>query len=142
MRVYLSYSARDAELARKLRSHLSQNNYRVLTTPRTNFSDFATVQETMLSSSDAVVVLLVEGRSAETFIELGLARGLRLPTMLIVKSGRQLPIAARGVPYVDLSEDFSSTAIPVVRFLSRVAQERPEKLKAHDVKTSASPIYS
>jgi restriction endonuclease Mrr len=147
MRIFVSHTSRDKELAANLAAHLRESGYTVALP-----QDFALGREVLgeISAairSAAVVVALLTEMNANVFYELGLATGANVPVIVAVRHTDSLPWDVRAVPYVQLTGDMPRDAQAIARRaeeLKGLATARPVELASAEAtltEASRNPGY-
>jgi hypothetical protein len=123
--VYISYSRKDKNLVNSLYSVLKQNNINtyaldVTILPQIEGSSQSSEIKKFISSSDYVFVLLTEEatKSSNVFYEIGLARALLKPILLILEPQVQMPKEVKDLPYIILDRNNVAHTMDQIQQLS------------------------
>lgn len=132
--IYISYSRKDKDLVNSLYSVLKQSGVNVHAVetsalPRIEKEPLAGEIKKFISTSDYVFVLLTKDavESPNVFIELGMARALSKPIMLIVEPNVQLPRDIGDLPYIIMDRDDPDSTLRQVKEVSSKLKLEKEK---------------
>lgn len=131
--VYISYSQKNKELVNLLYSVLKQNSINtyaldVTILPRIEGGSLSNEIQRYIKSSDYVFVLLTKDAigSANIFFEIGLARALSKPILLIIEPDTTLPHEIKDLPYITLNRENPSSTLEQIRQLSSNLRSQKE----------------
>lgn len=105
MKVFISYSAKDHDIAKSVVEALISRNI-VPIDPMSNMigGDLLSEISSSVRSADAVIAIL-STKTPNVFLELGLAIGSGIPVLIAAAPGEPLPSDISAIPYVELTGD-------------------------------------
>lgn len=127
MRVFISYSYADRDLARALAERLQYLDHDVFDPfALSGGSDLAIEVTSAIQRADVVVALL-RFTSPNLLYELGVAQGAHRPLIIASSSLNDLPFDAASVPYVRLGDDVEDDAAEIERRITSLAPRSPHR---------------
>ncbi len=132
MKVLITYSSRDHEIAGKLIEELISRDIEPID-PMNCFSggDLLSEISSLVRSSDAVIAIL-STKTPNVFLELGLAIGSGIPVLIVAVPGESLPSDISSIPYVELTGDNSHDASSIVSRLTTLRMRDRKPLQRYD----------
>ncbi len=133
MKVFVSHSFRDYDLAMAIVRELIKHNHDVVTGMETvSGRDIFTYITTQIHSADAVVAILSES-NPNVYYELGLATGAGKHVLIVAQPDERLAFDLAGIPYIQISGNYMFDARLVARRLSQfhvTKKHQPPKYKS------------
>jgi hypothetical protein len=141
MKVFISHSARDNELALGLAQQFQESNHEAFSTSELmpGSSIFSEISSAIRSAD--ILVALVTERNPNVFYELGLTAGASVPILLAARAGEVIPSDLASVLYIQLTGDASRDVQNIVRRteeIGRVARRSPTRFRSAEAALEAA----
>jgi hypothetical protein len=141
MKVFISHSARDNELALSLARQFQESKHEAFSmSGLIPGSKILSEISSAIRSSDILVALVTE-RNPNVFYELGLAAGASVPILLAAQAGEVIPSDLASVLYVQLTGDESRDVQNIVRRaeeIGRFARRSPTRFRSAEAALEAA----
>jgi restriction endonuclease/TIR domain-containing protein len=132
MRVFISHSSRDKELASAIANQLRANGHEVKELRSAGLSgDALTHIFSSIRSSDVVIAILT-AENPNVLYELGLAHGTGKTVLLVAPTTDQIPFSIAAVPYVQLSGEILRDSKTIALKLSEMEIKTQPRLPRVD----------
>jgi hypothetical protein len=141
MKVFISYSVKDKDIATSLVEALISRNMEPID-PMSSIigGDLLSEISSSVRSADVVIAIL-STKTPNVFLELGLAIGSGLPVLIVASPGEALPSDISAIPYVELTGDNSRDAHNILNRLENLhIRERkpPQNFDSAEAKLRAA----
>jgi hypothetical protein len=141
MRVFISHSHADAELAASLAGLLSSEGVESVRLSQVEVEGAAGAPAYSLVREADVLVGLLSTESVNVYYEIGVAIGSGVPVLVAAPAGESLPAGVATIPYVQLTGDRTFDARIIARRVRQFElRERRHKLKYHSTEAKLSRI--